>query len=114
MKVYRVLPEVDIIARIWDCFLLDGEVFAIKTALGILKYYDLELKMMTFDAAVKFLKKAPQSMNEKQLFNIIEGLQVSVREYEKNIEKQTVAQINTQIHQALPLQLSLLTPLTKL
>jgi len=33
-------------SRVIDCFLLDGEVFLIKTALGILMYYESELLKM--------------------------------------------------------------------
>ena len=46
----------DIILKIWDNFILEGEVFAIKVALAILKYYEIELKLATFDEAVKLLK----------------------------------------------------------
>eukprot|EP00825_Cyclidium_porcatum_P032273 TRINITY_DN3451_c0_g1_i2.p2 TRINITY_DN3451_c0_g1~~TRINITY_DN3451_c0_g1_i2.p2 ORF type:complete len:100 (-),score=31.55 TRINITY_DN3451_c0_g1_i2:42-341(-) len=31
-----------IVMRIWDNFLLEGEVFVIKTAISILKYYEIE------------------------------------------------------------------------
>ena len=42
--------------RIWDNFLLEGEVFAIKMGLGILKYNEIELKLATFDDALNILK----------------------------------------------------------
>ena len=32
--------DLDIVSRIWDNFLLDGEIFAIKTALAILQYFE--------------------------------------------------------------------------
>ena len=37
--------------RIWDNFLLEGEVFVYKVGIAILMYYELELKMATFDQA---------------------------------------------------------------
>lgn len=57
--------------------------------------------MMTFDGAVKFLKKLPDILNEKEFFNTIEELRVPYSEYRMALEEQSVAQINTQIHQAL-------------
>ena len=76
-------------------------MFAITTTLAILKYYEQELRMMTFEAAARFLKKLPEVVNEKALFSAIESLQIPVYEYQKTLEKQSVAQINTHIHQAL-------------
>jgi len=93
--------DVDIISRIWDCFLLDGEVFAIKTAIGILKYFEVELRMQTFDGAIKFLKKLPNDIDEDTLFDIIDRISVPWSAYQSVLESQQVAYINTQIHQAL-------------
>ena len=76
-------------------------MFAITTTLAILKHYELELKMMTFEAAVKFLKKLPEVVNEKALFSAIESVKIPVYAYQKALEEQSVAQINTHIHQAL-------------
>jgi len=95
------LTDLDVIARIWDCFLLDGELFAIRAAVGLLKYYELELRMIGFAAATQFLKKPLQISNEKQFFDIIESLSIPSYEYQKTLEKKTVAQINSHIHQAL-------------
>lgn len=35
--------DIEIVARIWDNFLIDGEVFAIRMALAILKYFEYQL-----------------------------------------------------------------------
>lgn len=44
--------DTDIALRIWDNFLLDGEIYAIKVALAILKYYEKEfLKEVHFKIA---------------------------------------------------------------
>lgn len=37
-----------IILRIWDNFLLEGEIYLFKVGLTIIKYYEIELKMCTF------------------------------------------------------------------
>ena len=36
LTLYTKNMEIDVAARIWDNFMLDGEVYAIKTALALL------------------------------------------------------------------------------
>lgn len=70
--------DINIVMRIWDNFLLEGEVFVIKTAISILKYYEIELKTCTYSDAIKFLKETKnQGINEAILFQIIECVNVS-------------------------------------
>lgn len=64
-----------IIPRIWDCFFLEGEVYGVKVGLGILKYYELELRLSTFDEAVNLLKDM-KNTNETILFQYIEEISV--------------------------------------
>jgi|LakMenEpi03Aug12_release.lakeMendotaPanAssembly.Ray.scaffolds.fasta_scaffold913296_1 hypothetical protein len=45
----------EISKRIWDTFLIDGEIYAIRAALGILKYFETELKLSTFNEAINIL-----------------------------------------------------------
>jgi len=40
LTLYSKNMEESIASRIWDNFLLDGEVFAIKAGLAILKYFE--------------------------------------------------------------------------
>lgn len=96
-----MLTDIDVLGRIWDCFLLEGEVFAIKTAIGLLKYYELELKMIGFASATQFLKSPMPIKNEKHFFEMIDSLDIPTKEFEKNLQTQTIAKINTHIHQAL-------------
>jgi len=44
--------------------------------LGILKYYELELRISTFDEAINILKELPMETNEERLFKIIEDINV--------------------------------------
>lgn len=96
-----IIRDADIVSRIWDCFFLEGDVFAIKTALAILKYFELELKMLTFDGVTNFLWKLPKDMDEEMLFDLIEKINIPWSHYQKVLEHQKVADVNTQIHQAL-------------
>lgn len=38
----------DFLYRIWDNFLLEGEIYLFKVGIAIIKYYETELKMCTF------------------------------------------------------------------
>ena len=87
--------------------------------MGILKYYELELRISTFDEAINILKELPMETNEERLFKIIEEINVNFinfllilliyfdiwkipyKEYATYLENQKKAEINTQIHQAL-------------
>jgi hypothetical protein len=48
-----------------------------KTAFAILKFYELELKMSTFEEALNFLRVLPKDTNEDYLFDLIEKSKVS-------------------------------------
>ena len=65
------------IPRIWDCFFLEGEVYGVKVGLGILKYYELELRLSTFDEAVNLLQDL-KNTNETILFKYIEEINVRI------------------------------------
>jgi len=95
------LYDHEIVARIWDCFLMEGEIVAMKTGVAILKYFELELKMKTFDGAVKFLKELPRDIDEEQLFRYIEKVNVSYQDYQEELKQQKVAEINSKVHLAL-------------
>ena len=76
-------------------------MYAIKTGVAILKYFELELKMLTFDGAIKFLKELPTDIDEDLLFSLIERVKVSWKDYRDELESQKVAEINSKVHQAL-------------
>jgi cytohesin/brefeldin A-inhibited guanine nucleotide-exchange protein len=48
--------ESDMGLRIWDNFILDGEFFLFRAGIALLKYYEIELKMCTFNEGLKLLK----------------------------------------------------------
>jgi len=67
----------NIAKRIWDSFLIDGEIYAIRTGLGILKYFELELKLSTFNETINILLQK-QEIDEDCLLNTVESVQVFV------------------------------------
>jgi cytohesin/brefeldin A-inhibited guanine nucleotide-exchange protein len=46
----------DLIARLWDNFLLDGEIFAIKAGLALLKYRENTLINQPYNKIIQFLR----------------------------------------------------------
>jgi hypothetical protein len=57
LNLFSNVFEENVVNRIWDNFLLEGEIFAFKTALAFIDYFHLELKMATFDDCINLLKK---------------------------------------------------------
>ena len=53
-----------LVGRIWDCFILEGEIFAFKVGIVILKYFEVELKMLNYRGILEFLKKPPDEIIE--------------------------------------------------
>ena len=76
-------------------------MYAIKAGVAILKYFELELKMLTFDGAIKFLKKLPTDIDDDLLFSLIERVKVSWKDYRDELESQKAAEINSKVHQVL-------------
>ena len=61
---------------------MEGEVYGVKAGLGILKYYELELRLSNFDEAVTLLKEI-KNTNEPMLFKYIE--EINVINFEGNL-----------------------------
>jgi hypothetical protein len=68
--------------RVWDSFFLDGEIYAIKAGIGLLKYFELELKLSTFDEAVSILLYNQQT-EEESLMAVIESINLSYEQYQE-------------------------------
>jgi len=66
----RALP-LDTASRIWDCFMLEGEVFLYRTALGILAASKRKLKKANFEECVMTLRNLPSDVSADTLFESI-------------------------------------------
>eukprot|EP01022_Parablepharisma_sp_SALTPOND_P004529 TRINITY_DN120462_c2_g1_i1.p1 TRINITY_DN120462_c2_g1~~TRINITY_DN120462_c2_g1_i1.p1 ORF type:complete len:674 (-),score=78.24 TRINITY_DN120462_c2_g1_i1:3202-5223(-) len=110
LTLYAKHMDLEIASRIWDCFMLDGEVFAIKVGIAILKYFEniflkVQLtytnKQETHYNIMETLKNMQKKINEEKLFEIIDKLEISGKEYILEIQKQNWAQKKSQIFQSL-------------
>jgi cytohesin/brefeldin A-inhibited guanine nucleotide-exchange protein len=43
------------LSRLWDNFLLEGEIYMFKVGIAYIKYYQLELKMSAFNDVMDIL-----------------------------------------------------------
>jgi hypothetical protein len=56
LTLYSKLLNLELVSRIWDNFLLDGEIYAIKVALGLLMYLEKELINQSYNRIIKLLR----------------------------------------------------------
>lgn len=59
-----------------DNFLLEGDVYIFKVALGILKMYEIDLRFSSFSISLKYLTEPSKNFNEEFLFDTIECINV--------------------------------------
>jgi hypothetical protein len=56
LTLYVKCLPLDVVARVWDSYLLLGEAFCIRTALGILKLFGKTLSRMDSEEIARFLQ----------------------------------------------------------
>ena len=89
LTLYSKNMDLDIVSRIWDNFMLDGEIFAIKTGLALLQYFENQFLKQSYFTIIKQLKNMRDgAVEEDKLFNIIENIQIDVQEYYGDIQMQ--------------------------
>ncbi len=71
----RSLP-LGVSVRVWDCFLLEGQVFLFRTALALLKMYEGELLKSSLEQIVPLLRKLPEDVTEARLFAALDDITV--------------------------------------
>jgi Rab-GTPase-TBC domain len=86
--------NMDLISRIWDNFMLDGEIYAIRVALGLLKYRENQLINQPYNKIISFLRggnMTPGGINfvdEDKLFKVIESIEIDHDEYYDDLKVQ--------------------------
>lgn len=64
MTIFGKSLPLEVSSRVWDCFLLDGEVFLYRTGLGILKKNEAMLLKSTFEQCILSLHEVSKSTRE--------------------------------------------------
>ena len=70
LSLFSTCFEDEFLLRIWDNVLLEGEVYLFKVGITLIKYYEVELKMCTFNEGLKMLKYV-QNTSEVLFFHIL-------------------------------------------
>eukprot|EP00164_Ancoracysta_twista_P005045 GFYU01006868.1.p1 GENE.GFYU01006868.1~~GFYU01006868.1.p1 ORF type:complete len:833 (-),score=175.05 GFYU01006868.1:45-2543(-) len=77
MTLYAKALPLDLATRIWDSYLLDGEIFLFRTAFGIFRMHEKQLLSWNFEECLKFLNHLPQTMPEKAVIENILSVSIS-------------------------------------
>jgi len=71
MAIFTKALPVQLVHRIWDCVLLEGEVFMHRAAVGILKACRNSLENGSFEFCVTFLRAIPQQSEDAMWDSIL-------------------------------------------
>ncbi|KAL4445926.1 hypothetical protein ABPG74_010918 [Tetrahymena malaccensis] len=93
--------DVNIVYRILDNVLIEGEYYIFKAALGIIKMFEIDLRFSSFTIAFKFLTETSKNVNEEFLFDTIECIDINKQDYEKFFTDLKKSQAKSLIHEIL-------------
>jgi len=65
--------EMEIAARLWDRYFLEGEVFLYRATLGIFEYFKEKIEFGSFEEIMKSLTRIPRNLNSEELFKFIDN-----------------------------------------
>ena len=82
----KFLP-LNICARIWDSYLLSGESFFVRAALGLLRLFAPELARMEMEDILRFLQRLPGDMDEQALFAAIDEIPITPESLDRTIKR---------------------------
>jgi hypothetical protein len=80
MSLYCGALPLDLVSRIWDIYMLDGDVAVFRAALGILKVLMPRLMTMGFEDIAYLLSHLPQDMEADVLLHAIRGVRTVTRQ----------------------------------
>jgi len=87
LTLYSRNVDLGVASRIWDNFMLDGEIFAIKVGLAILQYFECQFLKQTYFQIIKQLKNLGL-MDEGRLFGLAEEMAIDYAGYYADIQVQ--------------------------
>jgi len=77
MTLFCKRLKLDVVGRVWDCYLISGESFVYRCAVGILSCLSKELMGQPFERIIKILAASPQSLTDTELFSACTPVQFS-------------------------------------
>lgn len=89
LTLYVKFLPLDVATRLWDSYLLHGEAFCIRAALGILKMHAAELGEMEFEGILQFVQRLPADLNQNALFEAIDSIQITPEKCQRVVKRIT-------------------------
>lgn len=87
----------EFLLRIWDNFLLEGEIYLFKVGISIIKYYEVELKMCTLHEGLKILR-FPKNLSDVLFFQILNNeINVKQEDFISYIDMRKQAKVNAKV-----------------
>ncbi|EFA86266.1 RabGAP/TBC domain-containing protein [Heterostelium album PN500] len=77
MTVFCQSLPLPVCIRVWDCFIIEGNLFLFVTALGILFHYKKQLEEGSLEFCKNFLANLPNDLDADSLFRSIDNINIS-------------------------------------
>jgi len=90
----------NVLLRIWDCYIIKGEIFIYEIALTILKIQEQELINISVKDILKNLKKMPEYIQEDEFFDLLQEIDIS-EDYKLIIGRNNLAYEKTILYESL-------------
>jgi hypothetical protein len=81
--------RLEVVGRVWDCYLVFGEAFVYRAAVGILAVLQDQLLGKSFEQCMRVLSDSAAEISEQQLFDVVGPIKLSDRLREKLVELQS-------------------------
>jgi len=78
LTLFSKSVSIPLACHIWDCFLIEGEIFVHYVAVGALKLFSSELLKASFEECLDLVtEQIPKNLNDTALFSIIKEFNVT-------------------------------------
>ena len=76
MTMFTHVLKINAASRVWDGFLVEGEAFLHRAALGIIRRYERQFLATDFEGIVELLRRNPKDISEDELMESIMSITV--------------------------------------
>lgn len=83
MTVFLKPLPLDVASRVWDLYLLEGEIFLFKVMLALLKMHSHPLETYPRDMVLNLLHRFPADLDEEELFDLIAQYNLDPKKFKK-------------------------------
>jgi len=83
MTVFLKPLPVDIATRVWDLYLLEGEIYLFKVFLALLKMHSHQFETYPKEMCLNLLNRFPEDLDEEELFDTAEQYNLDPKKFAK-------------------------------